>query len=95
MPAVRAFAAKGRHGRLLRLRYTVSDNSGQTSERITVLRRTRTVKRFTRPLRATENHIAYWVVWRAGRAGKYRFCVRAADGSGNRSRLACAAIRVR
>ena len=46
-------------------------------------------------LRATENQIAYWVVWRAGRAGKYRFCVRATDGSGNRSRLACAAIRVR
>ena len=94
-PTVRAFAARGRHGRLLRLRYSVSDNSGQTSERITVLRRSKTLKAFTRPLRATENQIAYWVVWRARRAGKYRFCVRATDGSGNRSRLACALVRVR
>ena len=92
---MRVFPARGRHGRLLRLRYTVNDNSGQTSERITVLRRTRTVKRFSRPLRPTESTIAYWVVWRAGRAGRYRFCIRATDGAGNRSRLACAAIRVR
>jgi hypothetical protein len=79
----------------VRLRYTVADDSGKTSERIVVLRRARTVKVFTRPLRATENHISYWVVWRAGRAGKYRFCVRATDGAGNRSASACAAIRVR
>ena len=92
---MRAFPAHGRHGKVLRLRYTVGDNSGQTSERITVLRRNKRLKAFTRPLRQTENQIAYWVVWRAGRAGKYRFCIRATDGSGNRSRLACAAVRVR
>ena len=92
---MRAFPAQGRHGKALRLRYKVSDNSGQTSERITVFRRTRKLKAFTRPLRATENQIAYWVVWRAGRAGRYRFCVRATDGSGNRSLLRCAAVLLR
>jgi hypothetical protein len=79
----------------VRLRYTVADDSGQTSERIAVLRGARMVRVFARPLRATENQIAYWVLWRAGRAGRYRFCVRATDSAGNRSPSACAPIRVR
>ena len=92
---VRLYAAHGNSGALLRLRYRVSDNRGHTSERISVYRRTKLLKRFARPLRATDSAVAYWVMWRAPeRAGRFRFCVRAADGAGN-SASACAAVTVR
>ena len=94
-PSIRVYAASGRHGRMLRLRYKVSDNKGETKERITVYRRAKVLRSLIRPLRTTDNSVAYWVFWRAGRTGSYRFCVRASDRAGNRSRLACAAIRVR
>jgi thermitase len=94
-PAVRVYPGSGRHGRMLRLRYKVSDNKGETTERITVYRRARVLRRLIRPLRTTDNSVAYWVLWRASGKGSYRFCVRATDRAGNRSRLACAAIRVR
>ncbi len=79
----------------MRLRYRVSDGKGKTTEQITVYRRARALRRLTRPLRPTDDAVAYWLLWRAGKPGAYRFCVRATDGAGNRSRLACAAIRVR
>jgi len=79
---------------MLRLRYKVSDNKGETKERITVYRRAKVLRSLIRPLRTTDNSVAYWVFWRASRTGSYRFCVRATDRAGNRSRLACAAIRV-
>ncbi|MGB2874669.1 MAG: S8 family serine peptidase [Gaiellaceae bacterium] len=95
-PAVRVFPARGRPGRLLRLRYTVTDDSGKTTERLTVVRRSRTLKAFTRRLRTTGNEVAFWFGWRApAKAGNYRFCVRATDRAGNRSPLACAPITVR
>jgi len=95
-PAARAFAAHGRRRQLVRLRYRVSDDRGETAERITVYRKTKALNVYRRPLRATLAQIAYSVVWHAPRkAGKYRFCVRATDAAGNRSRPACASIRVR
>jgi hypothetical protein len=79
---------------VLRLRYRVSDDRGLTSERITLYRRTKVLRLFSRPLRTTSG-VAYWVAWRAPRApGRYRFCVRAADGSRNHA-VACAGISVR
>lgn len=94
-PVIHVFAAHGRRGRTLRLRYRVSDDKGETTERITVYRRARVLRRSIRSLRPTGTAVAYWLLWRAGKPGAYRFCVRATDGAGNRSPLACAAIRVR
>jgi hypothetical protein len=94
-PVVRVFAARGKHRKTLRLRYLVSDDKGQTTERITVYRRTRALKALTRPLRPTDSAVPYWVSWRPAKAGSYRFCVRATDAAKNRSPLVCAAIRVR
>jgi subtilisin family serine protease len=93
-PVVHAYAARGKHRTLLRLRYGVRDDGGRTSERITVFRRTKVLARMRRRLRRTTNTVAYWVVWRPRSRGAYRFCVRASDGSGN-SRSACARITVR
>ena len=94
-PVVRVFAARGKHRKTLRLRYLVSDDKGQTTERITVYRRTRALKALTRPLRPTDSAVPYWVSWRPAKAGSYRFCVRATDAAKNRSPMVCAAIRVR
>jgi hypothetical protein len=93
---VHVYAARGHRLGLLRLRYRVSDDKAQTSERISVFRRTRLLRRFARPLRQTDSAVAYWVLWRAPRSrARYRFCVRATDAAGNRSPLACAPIAVR
>jgi hypothetical protein len=73
----------------------VQDNSGHTSERVLVYRKTKLLKTFTRTLRTTDDAVAYWVSFRFALRGTYRYCVRASDGSGNRSPLACAAIRIR
>ena len=94
-PAVRVYAARIRHGKIVRLRYRVHDDKGETTEKITVYRRTRLLRAVTRPLRPTDNAVVYWIPWRAPRLrGSYRFCVRATDRAGNRSPLACAAVTV-
>jgi len=95
-PAAHAYAAHGRRRQLVRLRYRVSDNRGQTAERITVFRKTKKLSVYKRRLRTTLPQIAYSVIWHAPRkAGKYRFCVRATDAAGNHSKTACAGIMVR
>ena len=60
-PTVRVYAAAGRHRVTLRLRYRVRDESGRTSERLFVYRKTKLLKSFTRPLRTTDAAVAYWV----------------------------------
>ena len=89
------YAAAGRHRVTLRLRYRVRDESGRTSERLFVYRKAKLLKSFTRPLRTTDDAVAYWVGFKFATRGSYRYCVRASDSAGNRSPLACAAIRIR
>jgi subtilisin family serine protease len=92
-PTVRALAASGRRGSLVRLRYRVSDNSGRTRDRIQVFRRSRRVSTFRFKLGRTG---AFSVRWRAPSSGVgFRFCVRAWDATGNASRPSCARIRLR
>jgi hypothetical protein len=93
-PVAAALPARGRRGRLIRLRYRVSDNSRRTRERIQVFRRSRRVKTMNTRFGATGP--VYFVRWRAPRRGTgFRFCVRAWDARGNASRLSCARIRLR
>ena len=73
----------------------MQDDRGRTSERLLVYRKTKLLKTFSRPLRTTDDAVAYWVSFRFALGGAYRYCVRATDGAGNRSRLACATIRIR
>jgi subtilisin family serine protease len=94
-PAVHVYAARVRHGSNVRLRYRVQDDKGETTEKLTVYRRARVLRQLARPLRPTDAAVVYWISWRAPRLrGSYRFCVRATDGTGNRSPLTCAAVRV-
>jgi hypothetical protein len=79
----------------MKLRYTVSDDSGRTQERLRVYRRTRVLATFTRRLRETEASVPYWVLWRApARRERLRFCVVATDASGHRA-TSCALLRIR
>jgi hypothetical protein len=94
-PVVHVYAAKGRHRTPLRLRYRVQDNSGKTSEQVLVYRKAKLLKSVKRVMRTTDDAVAYWVSYRFAARGSYRYCVRANDAAGNRSRLACAAIRIR
>jgi hypothetical protein len=91
---VHVYATSGRHRKAIHLRYRVQDNSGKTSERLFVYRKTKLLKTFTRALRTTDDAVAYWVRFSFARRGTYRYCVRASDAAGNHS-LACAAIRIR
>jgi len=94
-PVVHVYAASGHRRASLRLRYRVQDDSGKSSERVLVYRKTKLLKTFTRALRTTDDAVAYWVAFKFGTTGSYRYCVRARDAAGNHSPLACAAIRVR
>jgi hypothetical protein len=80
---------------MVRLRYRVRDDKGETTEKLTIFRRSRVLRRLTRPLRPTDNAVVYWIAWRAPRVrGAYRFCVRATDRAGNHSALTCASVRI-
>jgi hypothetical protein len=96
-PRVRALPSGGRAGRGLRLRYRVSDSSGESRELIRVLRGRRVVAVLPTDFTASAPGVTYWVVWRAPRraSGLLRFCVVAWDRSANRSTPSCAPLRVR
>jgi serine protease len=93
-PVVRAYPVIGRRGRMVKLNYRVRDNSGQTTEQVSVYRGRSLVKKIGRTLRPTEDSILYWLAWRAPRRRLLgRFCVRAADGAGNVS-TSCASLKI-
>ena len=60
-PTVHVYAARAHPGALVRLRYRVHDNKGETTEKISVYRRTRALRQLTRSLRPTENAVVYWI----------------------------------
>jgi hypothetical protein len=96
-PRARALASKGRRGRVARLRYTVFDNSGRTREVVRIYgRRGRVIGTKRRILAPTAKGRVYFVRWKVPRKvkGRLRFCVRAWDRAGNRSRLSCARLRL-
>jgi hypothetical protein len=92
---VHAYPVTGRRGRLVKLTYRVRDNSGQTTEQISIHRGGSLLKKLGRTLRPTEDSVVYWLAWRAPRGRLLgRFCVRAADGAGNAS-TSCASLKIR
>jgi hypothetical protein len=96
-PKVRALWSKGRAGQILRLRYRVSDDSGESRERVRILRGRAVVAVLPTNFAENARGVTYWVSWRPPRAarGLYRFCVEAWDRSENRSTRSCASLRIR
>jgi hypothetical protein len=93
-PNVRAFSAKAKRGGMARLRFSAADKSGRAlvvngailSGKTTLARLT---KRLARP---GPGAFTWRVPVRA--PSTLRFCARATDAAGNRSRLVCAAVKV-
>jgi hypothetical protein len=80
---------------MVKLTYRVRDNSGETTEQVSVYRGRTLIRKTGRTLRPTDDTAVYGVAWRAPtRRTLDHFCVRAADGSGNAS-TNCASLRVR
>jgi hypothetical protein len=80
---------------MVKLTYRVRDNSGETTEQVSVYRGRTLIRKIGGMLRPTEDTVVYWVPWRAPRQRLLgRFCVRSADGSGNAS-TSCASLRIR
>jgi hypothetical protein len=94
-PRVEALATGWKTGRIVSLRYRLADDTRSSRERIRVFRRNRLVAELRTPLTQIEDGVVYTVLWRVPRrlTGRMRFCVRAWDEKGNRSRAAaCASI---
>ena len=95
-PRTRALASSGRSGHVAKLRYRVSDNSGEARERLQVFEGRRVVRMLGTRFRPVGPGRTYSVGWRvpATTIGPLRFCVRASDRAGNASADVCAPLRV-
>jgi hypothetical protein len=96
-PEVKALRSAGRRGRIAKLRYTVFDVGGRTREEVRVYRGARRIGLVRTGLGETRGSQIYVVSWRVPRSAPraLRFCVRAWDESGNRSRASCAPLAIR
>lgn len=93
-----ALPSSGERGTVVRLRYRVTDDSGRSREWATVYQGARklTVVR-GRLDEADPEALFYFLPWQAPRAlppGPLRFCVQAADPTGNTSAPSCATLRL-
>ena len=96
-PKVKARLSAGFRGKVVRLGYTVSDNSGKARERIAIYHGNKRIgNALSRPLGTRKAGHVYTVAWRApsNAPSNLRFCVRAWDPSTNPSAQSCAAIRL-
>ena len=97
-PRVTALPSTGARGTIVRLRYRVTDDSGKSREWATVFQGTRKLAVVQGRLdEADPEALFYFLPWKAPRglaAGALRFCVQAADGTGNTSARSCARLRL-
>jgi hypothetical protein len=94
-PVVHAIAATGRRGKNAKLRYSVSDASGRTAERVMIVRRGKTIGTVTRRLGpVTSTEAILWHVPLKLAPGTMRFCVVATDPAHNRSAPSCANLHI-
>jgi len=96
-PKVKARLSAGVRGKVVRLGYTVSDNSGKTREQIAIYHGSKRVGNvLSHPLGTRVAGRVYTVAWHAPSSAptNLRFCVRAWDASANPSARSCAGIRL-
>ena len=102
-PTVKARAAKAAVGEPLALRFSVTDDSGSTRENITIWKGQKRRQLITGQTfeatpeagdeRTTTLDPADLGAWKT-KPGKYRWCVRAIDEAGNKSKVGCAVLTV-
>jgi hypothetical protein len=97
-PKVTALPGSGVRGKTTQLSYRVSDNSGKSTEEVRVYGANfllyATLKSPLEPAKAGTKDFVVWKVPKRVPAGQLKFCVLAADPSGNQSRTSCAALRI-
>jgi hypothetical protein len=95
-PHVHALASSGKAGKLVRLRFTASDDSGATRENVTVYSHSVVAKRISTALSSSKAGAVYFVTWRIPAKPKppLKFCVVALDAAKNSSAQSCARIAV-
>ena len=97
-PRITALPSTGARGAAVRLRYRVTDDSGKSREWATVYRGTRKLAVVQGRLdEADPEALFYFLRWKAPRTlppGTLRFCVQAADATGNTSARSCARLRL-
>ncbi len=102
-PVVKARAAKAAVGEPVALRFSVTDDSGSTRENITIWKGEKRQQLIARKEfeptpesgdeRTTTLAVAELGKWKT-KPGKYRWCVRAIDEAGNKSKVACANLTI-
>jgi hypothetical protein len=97
-PTAKALVSTGRPGKMLRLRATVSDDSGEVRVVELVKRGRKTVATIKRlgyvSAAGSKDVVTRWKV-PANAAGAYRHCIRVSDRAGNASALSCAKLIIR
>jgi NOL1/NOP2/fmu family ribosome biogenesis protein len=97
-PRVTALPSSGARGAVVRLRYRVTDDSGKSREWATVYRGKRSIAVVRGRLdEADPDALFYFLPWKAPSSlpsGVLRFCVQAADPTGNTSKRSCAKVRL-
>lgn len=93
-PKVQALPSSGAPGTKIELRFTSSDDSGQTREQVTVYRGDTPIAQVKTKLSDSAEGKIYGVGWDAPASitGPLRFCVQAWDAADNASAVSCAAI---
>ena len=100
---MKARAAKAAVGEPVALRFSVTDDSGSTRENITIWKGEKRQQLIARKTfeptpesgdeRTTTLEVAELGKWKS-KPGKYRWCVRAFDEAGNKSKVACANLTI-
>ena len=97
-PKITALAATAVPGKPVHLRYHASDNSGKSAETVRVYGKDFLLyASINKPLHPAKPGTTDFVVWKVPKklpAGQLKFCVLAADASGNQSRTSCAPLRI-
>jgi hypothetical protein len=97
-PTIRALRSSGRRGSKAELNYHVTDDGGYTKEAFRIYVRNKlyqhTSSKDFQSADAAKTYFATWPVPQRVRR-PVRFCARATDEAGNRSRWSCAAVTIR
>ncbi|HET6829792.1 MAG TPA: S8 family serine peptidase [Solirubrobacterales bacterium] len=95
-PNVRALRSKGKSGKKAKLKYRTSDDSGETRERLQVVRRGKVIEDITTRFGPATGK-TYFVVWKVPKRvkGKMKFCVVSQDRAGNNSASSCAKLKIK
>jgi len=95
-PDVAALNSTGKSGKSAKLRYRVSDDSGESRERVQVIRRGSVLGDITTTFGPSEGSV-YYVTWKVPRGlkGRMRFCVVSQDRAGNNSSSSCARLTIK